>query len=433
MSNGNGPWTKFQSDSTSGETGPWVKFAAPKKDGDLLTESQKQLVSEVKRSASSDPATSIGPRKKGISSWLEDLEADVRTGTGATLPGRILKKMGAPGLEMGQSKEVGEFMGSPLLGPIHAAQGVAMLPQHPWEGTKKAVGGMFEAGTIPGLLAAAPEEGGAAAMGKMESFVKDVMSARKAGKTIQEWKKINKAIGVTSKGVRIGEGAKSIEEAATMPGRTLERAGFTAKKLEKMKPLERMMAIRPHLEQAGQRIDQLLDAQEKAGKTLDVGAKVFETLKKIPNPKIQEQAIESFNYLAKELGIANQRAATPREAWKLRRALVAGSRFGQGGDLNSLANVRGALYGAVSSDLKAAVPGLSEADQAYSDLRTAMNAARSTVQKESVKGPKPGLLKSIARGAKKEFTERPIRTTALAVGIPYVGSEVAKHFSSPVP
>jgi hypothetical protein len=407
------------------------KAAKAKPKGDVFD--QATAAPEGKKAVPSGPATSISPRPKGVGTWLENLEADVRTGSATTLPGRLLSKMGARGTESAVSKDVGEFMGSPLTGTVHAAQGAAMLPQHPWQGTKKMVGGALEAATIPGLLAAGPEEGGAATLGKIESLVKDARAARKAGKTIQEWKKINKALGVTAKGVRIGEGAKSIEEAATMPGRTLERAGFTAKNLEKMKPLERMMAIRPHLEQAGQRIEQLLDAHEKAGKILDVGAKVFETLKKIPNPKIQEQAIESFNYLAKELGIANQRAATPREAWKLRRALVAGSRFGQGGDLNSLANVRGALYGAVSSDLKAAVPGLNEADQAYSDLRTAMNAARSTVQKEAVKGPKPGLLKSIARGAKKEFTERPIRTTALAVGIPYVGSEVAKHFSSPVP
>jgi hypothetical protein len=387
---------------------------------------------EEKKIPTPDMATSIGPRPKGVGTWLQNLETDVRTGSGSTLPGRILKKMGAPGLETGVSKEAGEFIGSPLLGSVHAAQGVAMLPQHPWEGTKKAVGGVLEAGTIPGLIAAAPEEGISGVMGRLQSLVQDASKARKAGKTIQEWRNINKALGVTSKGVVIGEGAKGLEEAATMPGRTMKQLGFTAKKLEKMKPMERMVAIRPHLEQTGQQIEALLTAQEKAGKTLDVGARVFETLKKIPNPKIQEQAIESFNYLTKELGIVNQRAATPTDAWKLRRALVAGARFGQGGDLNSLANVRAALRTAVSSDLKDAVPGLKELDQAYSDLRTAMNAARSTVQKEAVK-PKPSLGKRIMQGAKREITERPIRSAGIALGVPYLGYEAAKHYSSPVP
>ena len=377
--------------------------------------------------------STIKARPKGFLSWLQDLESDVRFGTGSTAPGRLLRTMGAPGIESGVGKESGEFMGGPVIGAVHGWQGLATIPSHPWQGIKQNIGGFFEATAIPGMLASGPEEGGAALFGKLEGLTKDVMAARKAGKTIEEWRKINKVLRVGVKGVRIGEEAKSLEQAATMPGRSLERAGFTAKKLSAMKPMERMMAIRPHLEQAGKAIETALQTEEKAGKVLDVGSRAFEVIKKIPNPKLQEQAIESFNYLAKELGIVNQRAATPTEAWKLRRALVAGARFGQGGDLNSLANIRGALYGAVSGDLKEAVPGLKELDQAFSDFRTAMNAARNAVSKEAITGKKPGLVKSIARGARREITERPIRTAALAVGIPYAGHEVVKHFSSHVP
>jgi len=40
-------------------------------------------------------------------------------------------------------------MGSAVLGPIHAAQGVAETPEHPIRGPLKAVGGALEAMTIP--------------------------------------------------------------------------------------------------------------------------------------------------------------------------------------------------------------------------------------------------------------------------------------------
>jgi hypothetical protein len=379
------------------------------------------------------PST-IGPRPKGISSWLQSLESDVRSGSGTTVPGKVLQKMGAPGIESGgTSKEAAEFMGSPLTGTIRAAQGLSMMPSHPWEGAKRTVGGAMEAATIPGMIAAGPSEEGAATLGKIETLMKDARAAKKAGKTLDEWRNINKALAVSPRAVRIGEGAKSLEQASTMPGRTLERAGFTAKQLGKMKPLEQLSAIKPHLDKAGQAIETVLANHEKAGKTLDVGAKAFETLKKIPNPNVQQAALDAFNDLAKEIGIVNQRAATPTEAWKLRRALVAGARFGQGGDLNSLSNVRGALYGAVSSDLKAAVPELEQLDRQFSDLKGAVTAARNAAAKEAVAGKKPGLLGAIAKGAKEEITKRPIRTAAYALGIPAVGYEVGKHYSSAVP
>jgi hypothetical protein len=393
----------------------------------------KPTLAEAQSKAGLTPST-IGPRPKGVSSWLQSLEADVRSGSGTTVPGKVLQKMGAPGIESGgTSKSAAEFMGSPITGTIRAAQGLSMLPSHPWEGTKRAVGGALEAATIPGMIEAAPSEAGAATMGKMETLVKDARAASKAGKTIEEWRKINKVLGVTPKAIRIGEGAKSLEEAGTMSGRTLERAGFTSKQLAKMKPIEQLQAIKPLKDEAGRAIEAALATHEKAGKTLDVGARAFETLNKISNPNLQQTAIDTFNDLARELGITNQRAATPKQAWELRKALAAGARFGQGGDLNSLSNIRAALQGAVSSDLKAAVPELLKLDPQYSDLKAAVTATTNAVRNEAAKGSKPGLLKAIAKGAKKEITERPIRTAAYALGIPAVGYEVGKHYSSAVP
>lgn len=387
---------------------------------------------EAQKKAGLTPST-IGPRPKGIGSWLESLESDIRSGGGATLPGRLLQEAGAPGLEKGGgSKDAAEFMASPLLGTVHAAQGVSMLGSHPWEGTKRTVSGVAEAATIPGLIEMAPSEAGAATMGKLETLVKDASAARKVNKTLAEWRNINKALKLSPKAVTIGEGAESLAEAGKMPGRTLEQLGFDSKRLSRMTPMQQLQSIKPHLENTGKAIESALDAQEKAGKTLDVGARAFETFKKIPNPNLQQAAIDTFNDLAKEVGITNQRAATPKQAWQLRRALVAGARFGQGGDLNSLGTIRDALRGSVSSDLKDAVPELKVLDQRYSDLKEAVTGARNAIRKEAV-NPKEGLLRSMAKGAKREITERPIRTVAGALGVPYIGYEAAKHFSSPVP
>jgi hypothetical protein len=66
----------------------------------------------------------IGPRRPGAGSWLEDLESDIRHGTGATAPGRGLHAMGAPGTETGVPPGVAETVGGPFVGPIRVAHGL---------------------------------------------------------------------------------------------------------------------------------------------------------------------------------------------------------------------------------------------------------------------------------------------------------------------
>src|SRR5712675_2113515 len=70
-------------------------------------------------------ATGIGARPSGITSWFEDLTGDIRYGTGATLPGRLLRALGAPGASSGVPEAVGEFMGGPVVGPAKIGTGLA--------------------------------------------------------------------------------------------------------------------------------------------------------------------------------------------------------------------------------------------------------------------------------------------------------------------
>ncbi len=84
---------------------------------------------EDARPASAKPtaAATISARPSGVLPWLEDLQGDIRHGTGATWAGRLLQKMGAPGIERGVSEPVSEFMGGPVVGPVTAAHGAGMM------------------------------------------------------------------------------------------------------------------------------------------------------------------------------------------------------------------------------------------------------------------------------------------------------------------
>jgi len=115
-----------------------------------------------------DTGTTIDARPSGIDSRLEDLSSDVRHGTGATLPGRLLQRMGARGTEAGATPSASDYLAWPILGPIRTEQGIPKVPQHPWQGTKDIAGGLMQTATIPGAFVA-PEaaEGTAAVRGRL--------------------------------------------------------------------------------------------------------------------------------------------------------------------------------------------------------------------------------------------------------------------------
>lgn len=118
--------------------------------------------SDVKIDAPPPPTTNGAMMSaKPHATWLDDLESDLRQGGERTFVGRTLGKMqgrdkGYTGLESGTSKGTAEFMGSPVLGATHAAQGIQETPEHPVKGPLKAIGGVLEMATIPGSFVGGP-------------------------------------------------------------------------------------------------------------------------------------------------------------------------------------------------------------------------------------------------------------------------------------
>lgn len=136
---------------------------------------------------------SAPPKSTGMlndaENWFRDAGNDVRYGTGVTFLGRGLQAMGAKGTNYGNSEAVGDFIGSPVLGTLRAAQGTAELPQSgkTWQGTKDVVGGAAQAATIPSFFMGGPAvEGTAAATGAAASKV--FGSVEKAGQLFNEVK-----------------------------------------------------------------------------------------------------------------------------------------------------------------------------------------------------------------------------------------------------
>ncbi len=205
---------------------------------------------------------------------------------------------------------------------------------------------------------------------------------------VDEWRKINDTIGVKANAIRIGENATDLSQAATMPGRALAKAGLTSEQLAKMTPLEQQQAIAPIRQQAASDLNRAFQEATDAGTKFDVGKSAFDVFKNIKGPG-QQKAIDAFNDLAQEVGITSQRQATPLEARELRQALSYGARFGQGGDLSSLASIRAELYRAVNRDLHGTVPGLQDLDQFFSDVKAAGQATRNSVAKMATQAPEP--------------------------------------------
>lgn len=387
----------------------------------------------------------LSPRPKGVGTYLEDVEADIRKGTGSTWIGRAFKKMGAPGIETGVSREAGEFIGSPVLGTVHAAQGAAMLPQHPWEGLKKTVGGVLEAGTIPGLITAAPEEGGANLMAKAEELYKARRAAKLAEKATGKLGKINELLGVTSKELRTGKAPGAVQEFVTNPARGVLKAGLDEKALAKMTPIERNQAVLAARDAAGQKLGEAFKQASDAGAKLDLKGTVDKIFKEIPDRRLMQQTrarltqivnralgkpnvFEEVPYsqLLKELS-----SVSPTQAHEIRKGLDDFAKFAPEGTAKTFGDVATSLRRAIATEIRKLLPDTKELDQHYSDLAGAAQGTEKKLKAFARKGPEPGLLRKIARGAKREITERPIRSAAYAAGIPYVGHEIVKHYSSP--
>jgi len=114
-------------------------------------------VATIRATPGSMPGDSI-PSK--ITLWAQNLRNDLMHGTESTDIGKLYKSLGGQPLANGQGEGVGEFIGSPILGPTRIIQGASELPQtgRRWQGTKDVVGGALDTATIPGGFMA-PEAG----------------------------------------------------------------------------------------------------------------------------------------------------------------------------------------------------------------------------------------------------------------------------------
>lgn len=98
----------------------------------------------------------ISAPQGGANSWLSQLEQDVRHGSGATFPGRVLAALGAKGTDQGVSQGAADTVASLPLGAIRTAQGVASTWDHPVAGPIKALSGVLQMGTLPLAFAGGP-------------------------------------------------------------------------------------------------------------------------------------------------------------------------------------------------------------------------------------------------------------------------------------
>ncbi len=90
------------------------------------------------------------------------MQSDLKNGTDLTGVGSVLKAMGAHGLDSGNSKAVGDYMGSLPLGLARMVQGGGeQYGGHGTQGAKDILGGAAQASTMPGSFAA-PEADSAA-------------------------------------------------------------------------------------------------------------------------------------------------------------------------------------------------------------------------------------------------------------------------------
>lgn len=99
-----------------------------------------------------------GPLQTPID-WLQDVRGDIKHGTGVTLPGRVLRGLGARGTDTGVPEAVGDLMpgGGTMQGVSKMAEGgLNILQGHPIKGVNKAVQGAGQA-LAPAVAATNPE------------------------------------------------------------------------------------------------------------------------------------------------------------------------------------------------------------------------------------------------------------------------------------
>jgi len=114
--------------------------------------------------------------------WLGNAGDDIREGTDSTVVGKGLKALGAKGTSYGAPKAVGDYMASPIQGPLRVARGMAQIPQGKVaEGAGNVVMGALDAVQIPGAFMGG--SGVSATANKIDAVIP---SSRRAGENFQK-------------------------------------------------------------------------------------------------------------------------------------------------------------------------------------------------------------------------------------------------------
>ena len=295
----------------------------------------------------------------------------------------------------------------PPIAPTNLVKPQTMEPSPMREGLSSAMGNIPGVKQLEGFEQRHPQFGPsmgiAAGAGVGAPEVGDILPREIAAPVIKSaakgWQALNEAIGTKAANIRVGKGAATVEEAATMPGRALEKEGFTAAQLKKMTPLEQGAAITPKWNAAGRAVDHAVADATVKGVTFSPAQSQLAVIKKINNPQLQQQAVQQLSRLMEDLGISDASSLSPQQGLHLRRALQPGARFGPNGDLNTLGSIRASLYRAVTQELQSAVPGLQKLDQHYSDLNEAVKATQKAAKAYLASGKPPSKLAQAAKAA----------------------------------
>lgn len=145
--------------------GSYGRFRADASDDQIRSAISKDFPSAFPQPQKPAPApgeqATISAQPKGVLPWLNNLEQDVRYGGQSTGLGKFLHAIGMQGINRGVSGD-DPAIATPITGPIHAAQGAAMIPSHPIQGALRAGSGLLETATLPTAFVA-PEGANVAA------------------------------------------------------------------------------------------------------------------------------------------------------------------------------------------------------------------------------------------------------------------------------
>ena len=114
--------------------------------------------------------------------WLGNAGDDIREGSDSTIVGKGLKALGAKGTSYGTPKAVGDYMASPIQGPLRVAKGMAQIPQGKVaDGAGNVVMGALDAVQIPGAFMGG--SGVSATANKIDAVIP---SSQRAGENFQK-------------------------------------------------------------------------------------------------------------------------------------------------------------------------------------------------------------------------------------------------------